>query len=55
MEITAYCPIFKETWTVDNYFVHSYGHTHIFDKHTMVLINAAFIRKYPQVMSSNIK
>ena len=54
-QISAYCPVFKETWTVDNYFIYSYGSTKIFDKSSMTLINTEFARNYPQVMPTKVK
>jgi hypothetical protein len=45
--IVALCEVFNETWTVDNLFVHCYGHTKTFDPDKMVLVTPHMVQTHP--------
>ena len=44
--IRARCDLLNETWTLDNIFVHTYGHRKVFDNTNMVLLDNIMINKY---------
>ncbi len=45
--IHAYCKVFDESWTLDNLFVHCFGHTTTFDADTMILVTSDMVRTRP--------
>lgn len=49
-KVQAICSVFGETFTVDNYFVYSYGSIFDFDPRCCVLIDREFTIKYPEVL-----
>jgi hypothetical protein len=51
-KIQVYCPVFKETFTVNNQFVMMYGSDFVFDPATMVLIDDAFVASHPALLPS---
>lgn len=57
LKIEALCPIFNEVFTVDNYFVVTYGSwfEDIWQKsgRKTCLIDEEFVKKYPEVLPSN--
>jgi hypothetical protein len=52
LKIVAICPIFDETFHVDNFFIFQYGKYKKFDPSFMVMIDVAFTQKFPQVLPS---
>ena len=52
LKIRVVCPIFKETFTVDHWFVVQYGSIFEFSP-DMVLIEESFINRYPQVLPAD--
>jgi hypothetical protein len=48
--LVAHCPIFKENFNVDHLFVFRYGSIKIFDESQMILVDADFVSRYPQVL-----
>jgi phospholipid-translocating ATPase len=44
-----FCHIFKERWKVNHVFVVEYGMSTNFDATSMVLVDAAFVKKFPSV------
>lgn len=49
-KIIAYCPVFNESWTVDNWFVKQYGSTFDFNSELMILVDAEFVAAHPEVL-----
>ncbi len=52
-KIIAVCDVFNETWTLDNLFVYSYGHTKAFDPLGMVLVTPTLLKDHPKLAKSN--
>lgn len=45
--IIAICKVFDETWTLDNLFVHCFGHTKTFDPEHMILVTHDMVQTQP--------
>lgn len=54
LKIQAYCPIFKETFTVNHMFVRSYGSTFSLDPN-MILVDSALVQAYPSLLPTFAK
>jgi len=46
-EIYLHDPVFGNKFTVDNFFVYSWGSVTVFNANTMVLVNKEFVRRNP--------
>jgi hypothetical protein len=49
-KIVAACEIFNETFTVDGYFVFSYGSVKVFDQETMIMVDTNLVSKFPALL-----
>jgi len=52
-KIVAVCEVFDETWTLDNLFVHCFGHTTVFDPSKMVLVTREMVLDKPFLKNNN--
>ncbi len=50
--IRAICKVFDESWSLDNLFVHCFGHTTTFDPDTMILVTQNMVQASPFLRSS---
>jgi len=47
--INAFCPIFNETWPVDNIFISFYGHQHSVLTEDLILIDEDLLLQFPRI------
>jgi hypothetical protein len=52
-KIVAYCPIFQDRFTLDHVFVFEFGSVKEFNNKTMVLVDAEFVAKFPELLDSS--
>ena len=52
-KILAYCKVFNEVFTVDHYFVQSYGSIRSINHDIDVLIDSEFVKIHPEVLEGN--
>ncbi len=52
-KIVAICKVFNEIWTVDNLFIHTFGHTTAYDHEKMILVTSELLSRYPFLVSGS--
>lgn len=52
-KIIAYCPVFNDRFTLDHVFVFEFGSVKEFNSETMILVDLAFVTRFPKLQDSS--